>query len=402
AGPGALEMSGQGLVRGAMVESPAWPAPWKEPELRVDFKLLVKDDGKELDIRQMDWVSTPAKLGLTGMVKMEKDQTKLRLKVAGEYLDLDRLPLGLPQDRRGKSPARAGKTAKAGAPAPAGQKMAKTQAEKAAETRKDLKGLDAEVEVKLARLTMKGYQIKDLQTRMQVKDQKAEITQFQAGFLGGSVQTKAAVDFKPAAPEGKLTAQAKDIQITPSMFRKLKNDFPLFALPLSSLEGVFSLDSQMAWQGLEPEAILTSLTGKGSLKAKDGVTIGMDFLDDVESVAKIFGNDLAKLPRRFEKFEGDYTIGQGKVNYDIALMAGKDEMDAQIIGNTDLLDDSLDAKIKFKADTVGHTLRQFLDKDGTFPIGLGGTIHKPVPKLDLKGNLIPAAESLIKNLLNRQ
>lgn len=399
AGPGALEMSGQGLVRGAMVESPAWPAPWKEPELRVDFKYLVKEEARELVIKQMDWFSTPAKLGLTGMVKLEKDQTKLRFKVVGEYLDLDRLPLGLPQDRHGKSPTRSSKAAKAGAPA--GQKAAKAQAEKAAETRKDLKGLDAEVEVKLARLTMKGYQIKDLHTRMQVKDQKAEITEFQAGFLGGGVQTKAAVDFKPAAPEGKFSAQAKDIQITPSVFRKLKNDFPLFALPLSSLEGVFSLDSQMAWQGLESEAILTSLTGKGSLKAKDGVTIGMDFLDDVESVAKIFGNDLANLPRRFEKLEGDYTIGRGKVNYDIALMAGKDEMDAQIIGNTGLLDDSLDAKIKFKADTVGHTLREFLDKDGTFPIGLGGTVQKPVPKLDLKGNLIPAAESLIRNLLNR-
>jgi GH24 family phage-related lysozyme (muramidase) len=127
----------------------------------------------------------------------------------------------------------------------------------------------------------------------------------------------------------------------------------------------------------------------------------MDFLDDVESVAKVFGNDLAKLPRRFEKFQGAYTIGRGKVNYDIALRAGNEEMDAQIIGSTGLLDDSLDAKIKFKADTVGHTLREFLDPDGTFPIGLGGTIHQPVPKLDLKGNLIPAAENLIKNLLNR-
>lgn len=402
AGSGAMEMSGQGLVRGAMVESPAWPAPWKEPELRVDFKYLVKEEARELVIKQMDWFSTPAKLGLTGMVKLDKDQTKLRLKVAGEYLDLDRLPLGPPQDGRGKAQARNGKAAKAGAPAPAGQKAAKTQAEKAAQTRKDLKGLDAELEVKLARLTMKGYQVKDLQTKLQVKDQKAEIVDFKAGFLGGDVQTKAAVDFKPAAPEGKFSTQAKNIQITPSVFRKLQDDFPLFALPLSSLEGVFSLDSQMAWQGLEPEAILTSLKGKGSLKAKDGVTIGMDFLDDVESVAKMFGNDLANLPRRFEKLEGDYTIGRGKVNYDIALMAGKDEMAAQIFGNTDLLDDSLDAKIKFKADTVGHTLRQFLDKDGTFPIGLGGTVQKPVPKLDLKGNLIPAAESLIKNLLNRK
>ena len=402
AGPGALEMSGRGLVRGAMAESPAWPAPWKEPELRADFKFLVKDEWREVVIQQMDWVSTPAKLGLTGVVKRDDNQTKLRLKLVGDYLDLDRLPLGPPGDRRGKAQARTGETAKPGAQAPAAQKATATQAAQAADASKALKKLDAEIEIKLGRLTMKGYQMSDLQAQLQIKEQKAEIKNFQAGFLKGSIQTKAAVDFKPATPDGKLTAQAKDIEITPSVFRKLKNDFPMFALPLSSLEGVFSLDSQMAWQGLEREALLSSLTGKGSLKAKDGVTIGMDFLDDVESVAKMFGSDLAKLPRRFEKFEGNYTIGRGKINYDIALMAGNDEMDAQIIGATGLLDDSLDAKIKFKADTVGHTLRDFLDKDGTFPIGLGGTVQKPVPKLDLKGNLIPAAENLINNLLNRK
>ncbi|MCF8120972.1 MAG: AsmA family protein [Desulfarculaceae bacterium] len=402
AGPGAMEMSGQGLVRGVLVASPAWPSPWKEPEMRADFKFLIKDKGHEMVIQQMDWVSTPAKLGLTGVVKLDEGQAKLRLKVAGDYLDLDRLPLGLLEDRRGKAQARTGKAARTKAQAPSGQKAPAAQATHAAEARKALKKLDAEVEIKLGRLTMKGYQMSDLQARLQLKDREAEIKDFQAGFLKGGIQAKGEVDFNPATPKGKLSTQSKDIEITPEVFAKLKNDFPMFALPLSSLEGVFSLDSQLAWQGLESEALLSSLTGKGSLKAQDGVTIGMDFLDDVESVAKMLGGELDDLPRRFEEFEGDYTIGQGKVNYDIALKARDDEMEAQIIGTTGLLDDSLDAKIKFKADTVGSTLRDFLDKDGTFPIGLGGTVQKPVVKLDLQGNLIPAAENLINNLLNRQ
>ncbi|MCB2191607.1 MAG: AsmA family protein [Deltaproteobacteria bacterium] len=402
AGPGTLEMSGQGLVRNALVESPAWPAPWKEPEMLADFKLLVKDEGHELVIQQMDWTSTPAKLSLTGTLRADDHQAKLRLKVDGEYLDLDRLPLRPPESKGAKPHAPKAKAAKAEAQAPAAQKAAKARAARVAETRQSLKGLDAELQIKLDRLTMQGYEMKNLRAALQVKDQKAEIKDFQSGFLGGSIQTKAGVDFKPAAPAGEMTAQAKDIEITPSVFRKLKNDFPLFALPLSSLEGVFDLDSQMAWQGLEPEAVLASLKGKGSLKAQDGVTIGMDFLDDVESVAKMFAKDLDSLPRRFDQFQGDYTMGQGKINYEIALKAANDEMEAQIIGTTGLLDDSLDAKIKFKADTVGRTLREFLDKDGTFPIGLGGTIHKPVPKLDVTGNLIPAAENLLKNLLNRE
>lgn len=402
AGPGVLEVSGQGLVRDAMAESPAWPAPWKESEMRADFRLRIKDEGREVVIEQFDWLSTPAKLGLTGTLKVDEGQTKLRLKVAGDYLDLDRLPLGPRRDNRDTAQDRIGKSAKAEAKVSTTQSAESPQAARpAADACKVLKGLDAEAEIKLGRLTMGGYQMSDFQAQLRVKDQKAEVKSFRAGFLEGQIQAKGEVDFKPAEPVGSLTAQAKDIKITPQVFSKLQNDFPLFALPLSSLEGVFSFDSEMAWQGLEPEVLLASLTGKGSLKAQDGVTIGMDFLDSIDSVAKMFDDSLDNLPRRFDKFQGDYTMGQGKVNYDIALKARDDEMDAQIIGTTGLLDDSLDAKIKFKAETVGRTLRAFLDADGTFPIGLGGTIHHPVPKLDLKGNLIPAAENLIKNLFNR-
>lgn len=402
AGPGVLAVSGQNLLRGAVAESPAWPRVWKEPEARADYKFLVKDKGREVVIQQMDWASTPAKLGLTGVVKLDKDQTTLRLKLAGDYLDLDRLPLGPPPGRRASARARTGPAAKARAKTQAGQPApSREAAREASETRRALKGLDAELRVHLGRLTMGGYQMTGLKGQLQVKEQKAEIKSLQARFLEGQVTASAGVDFKPASPAVSLRVQGKDLKVDPKVFRKLKGDFPLFALPLSSLEGVFSLDSEMAGQGLEPEPLLASLTGKGSLRAKDGVIIGLAFLDDIRSVGKLFGGDLGKLPRRFEKLQGDYTIGRGKVNYDIALMAGKDEMDAQIIGSTGLLDDSLDAKIKFKADTVGHTLREFLDADGTFPIGLGGTIHKPVVKLDLRGNLIPAAENLIKNLLNR-
>ncbi|MBU1276522.1 MAG: AsmA family protein [Proteobacteria bacterium] len=399
AGPGVLAVSGQNLLRGAVVESPAWPRPWKEPEARADYKFLVKDKGREVVIERFDLLSTPAKLGLTGVLRVVKDQTTLRLKLAGEYLDLDRLPLGPPPARRASARASTGKAAKPGAKVLAGQPAKSPQtARPEADARRALKGLDAEVRVQLDRLTMSGYRMTGLKAQLQVKKQQAEIKSLQARFLEGQVKASAGVDFKPASPAVSLRVQGKDLKVDPKVFRKLKDDFPLFALPLSSLEGVFSLDSEMAGQGLEPEALLASLAGKGSLRAKDGVIIGLAFLDDAQSVAQLFGG---KLPRRFEKFQGDYTMGQGKVNYDIALMAAKDEMDAQIVGSTGLLDDSLDAKIKFKADTVGHTLREFLDADGTFPIGLGGTIHKPVVKLDLRGNLIPAAENLIKNLLNR-
>ena len=405
AGKGVLEISGENQGKDIYLYCPMMAAPFKDPNMRAVYRFLIKDDPKELEIKQFDLDTAAAKLGLNGKLVKQGDIATLRLKVKGDYLDLERLPLGPPRARgeaapRGRSKTdgtmdSGGKQAAAGGMGSSGGKAGPDPAK----IRRDLKGLDAEAEVKLGLVKAAGYELKNLGLKATVKDAKAELAEFKAIFLGGGLKMAAGVDFNPAAPVSRLKLKGEGLKVTPSVFRKLKQDLPLFALPLSGLTGVFALDSEMKGQGLSAEALAASLQGQGSLVARDGVTIELAFLDQLAGLASLWRDSLGKLPRRFSKFEGKYTIAKGLVNYDIALKAGNDEMDAAIVGNTNLLDHSLNATLKFDASTVGHTLREFLAPDGTFPIKLGGTVEHPVPQLALGGAPAEkAVEGLIKGL----
>ncbi|MCF8033102.1 MAG: AsmA family protein [Desulfarculaceae bacterium] len=408
-GPGVLEISGENRGQNIYFSCPAMAAPFKDPSMRAVYRFLVKDKDDEFEIKQFDLDTAVAKLGITGKMAKKDRKVKIRLAVKGSYLNLDRLPLGPPPDgqkapaRRAKAATAPGKTvatgqAKAGGMGSGGGKGGPNPAQ----IRRNLAGLDAEAEVELGLVRARGYELKDLELEAKVKDAKAELEELKAGFLGGKVKMSAGVDFNPASPVSKLELKGDGLKITPRVFRKLKQDLPLFALPLSGLTGVFSLDSEMKGEGLTAEALAASLKGKGSLKARDEVTIELAFLDHAEGVAALWQQALGNLPRRFTKFEGKYKIGGGRVNYDIDLKAGDNEVDAMIVGSTGLLDGSLDATLKFDAETVGHTLREVLAPDGTFPIKLGGTVDHPVPTLALGGAPAEkAVEGLIKGLFNR-
>ena len=404
-GPKVLEISGQNRGKDIFFKIPPMAAPFQDAAMRADYVFIIDGKQDQFEIKRLQIESAVARLNLTGKLAKHGEKALLRLSLKGDYLDLDRLPLGAPSGKPGASPAKA--KAKAPAKAPAPGKAAPTGSQDSrgpdtAKMRRDLQSLDAAMEVKLGLLRANGYELKNLALKATVKQAKAVLEEFKAGFLQGNLDMNAQVDFNPTPPASGMKMKGERLHITPPMFRKLKNDFPLFALPLSGLSGVFSLDSELAGQGLTAPALAASLKGKGSLKARDGVTVEYAFLDQVSGLGSLLQGALGDLPRRFAVFEGNYTVGQGKVNYDIALKADNDELSAAIVGNTGLLDGSLDATLKFDAQTVGHTLRQFLAPDGTFPIKLGGTIHQPVPKLALGGAPVEkAVEGLIKGLFNK-
>ncbi len=401
AGPGVLEISGQNQGKDIVINSPQMAAPFRDPSPRAEYEFLIKEH--QIEIKRLDIACRAARLGLTGKLAREDNKALVRLTLKGQHLDLDLLPLGPPPARQKiKAPKAKPKAAAQDKAKTAAPKTARAGVPEPAQIRRDLQNVDAEALVSLGRLRARGYEFKDLSFTARVKKAKAELKDFKAGFLQGKLAASAGVDFNPSPPASRLTVSGQGLKLTPPVFRRLKDDFLVFALPLSGLSGIFSLETDVAGSGLSAQALAASLKGKGSLKARDGVTIELAFLDQAEGIDRLWQQAMGQLPRRFAKFEGTYTVGKGRVNYDIALMAGADEMDAQILGSTGLLDDSLDATVKFKADTVGHTLRQFLAPDGTFPIKLGGTIHRPVPKLVLTGSPAEkAVEGILKGLFNR-
>ncbi len=403
-GKGAMEIVGKSRALGVVISTPALPEPYREPKFVADYRILIKDEGKEIELTRMNISSRAARLGMTGKMKADDDQIEAKLDIKGDYLNLNRLPmmqarqakknLAKPGAKAGGEPAAAAKTAK---PAPTG----KAAEDPAAGIRKALAGKELEAEVNLGKLIFKSYNIKNLKAKLEVKDQKIELDEVSAQVLGGKLDLEAAMDFAQAQPASQFEIKADDLRVEPNFFRTLQDDFPLFALPVGSLSGVFDLDTEMKGQGLSPEELLASLKGKGELEAQDTVTVGLDFLDNLPGGGALWGQVLGRIPRRFAKMEGKYTMGGGRVNYDLLLKAGNDEVNMEIAGSTGLLDGSVDAQIKVSGDALGRDFKRFLGPDGTFPIMLSGTLHKPQPKVDLPAGGLAPAQNLLQQLFKR-
>lgn len=401
-GQGAMELVGQSRAQGVVVQSPLLAEPYRDPKFLADYTLLLSNDGQRLEIKRFDLASSAARLGLTGRLKKQGRKIEAKLKLAGQFLDLNRLPLGQP--RRQARPVAQGKSrqaAKAAGQAAAPAQGKPTAADPAARLRQALAGKELEADIRLDRVLLASYRFSNLQAKLELNDGKLKLERLSCGVLDGQVDLAGSLDSAQAQPASRMQITGQGLRVTPKVFRDLQRVFPLFALPVGSLSGVFSLRSEMQGRGLQRETLLASLQGKGELRARDGVTIGLDFLENMPGGGLLWGQVLGRLPRRFAKLRGEYTLGGGRVNYDVVMLTGDQEVNAQIKGSTGLLDESVQAQLKISGQALGRDLRRVLAPDGTFPIGLGGTLQKPVPRVELPAGGLSPAENLLRGILQR-
>ncbi|RJX35152.1 MAG: AsmA family protein [Desulfarculus sp.] len=401
AGPGAVEIAGQTRVLGAVLRFPWLREAHREPDFRTDYRLLLDDGGGRLEILRLAVASSVARLGFSGRVRWRGGETQAKLRLQGEFLDLNRLPLGLPP-----SPAPpAAKTSSRPSPPPAvgPAKLAPPAVapDSAAPLRRALKGKTVEAKIQLGRVLLASYELQNLRTTLEVKNQKIVLKDFACGLLKGRVELAGSLDAAPNPAASRLRLKGRGLQVTPQVFRVLQRDFPLFALPLSSLEGSFDLSSDLAARGLRREYLLNSLQGKGGLRAPRGVTIGLEFLDQMPGGNLLWGLVRERIPRQFSKFEGQYTLGGGRVKYDLALQSQDRQLNAQIVGSTGLLDETVQAQLKISGPILGRDLRRLLGPDGTVPIGLGGTLRHPQPRLESPAGGGSPMENLLRGILQR-
>jgi uncharacterized protein involved in outer membrane biogenesis len=402
AGKGAMEIVGKSRAMGVVVSTPALPQPFREPKFLADFRILIEDEGDEIELTRMNITSRAARLGITGKMKRDHGKLEAKLDIKGDYLNFNRLPMvQMHQAKQAQRKARAAAQAKASAkPVKAAEGQA-AGIDPAAGIRKALAGKKLEAKLKLAKVVFKSYNIKALRAELEIKDQKIELDDVSCKVLGGGLDLEAEMDFAQAKPASQFQAKGENLKVTPQLFRSLQDDFFLFALPLSSLSGVFSLETELQGKGLGSGQLFSSLKGKGELKARDEVTVGLDFLENMPGGGMLWEQVLRHIPRRFAKMQGEYTIGNGRVNYDLLLKDANKEVDLEIVGSTGLLDHTVDAQLKISGKALGRDLRRVLAPDGTFPIMLGGTLDKLEPKVDLPGGGLAPVQNLLQQLFNR-
>lgn len=403
AGPGAVKIIGQTKLRGAVLRFPWQREALREPDLRADYRLLLSDSGKQLEIVHLAIASSVAQLGLNGRVRWRGEETQAELKAQGQFLDLNRLPLGTPpRPASAATPAvrqSPGKSAAARPAAPAPRPSPPPPV--SSPLSRALKGQIVKAEIQLARVLLDKYELQNLHTILEIKNQQIVFTDFVCGLLKGRVEMAGSLDANSNPPVSRLQLQGRGLQVTPKVFADLQRDFPLFALPVSSLEGVFDLSSDMAAQGLQREALLNSLQGKGELRAPQGVTIGLEFLEQMPGGNLLWDLVRERLPQRYSKFEGHYTLGGGRVKYDLDLQSQDRRLEARIEGSTGLLDETVQAKLKISGPILGRDLRRFLGPDGMVPISLRGTLRHPKPHLELPIGGGSPVDNLLRGILQR-
>lgn len=405
AGADSVRLSGAGLAEGVVVEGPMLAEPFREPRLTAEYDMTLSFKGDDLNlvVERMDLDGSMAKMGITGTLAVKGEDATVRLKADAAYLDLDKLPRFKeePASQPGagaKEPT--GAEAKA-APAQAAGQAAKPPAggDRAAEVRENLKHVDIEVELNAERLVASGYEIGDLKLMAEVKDQAVRLSRLACRFLEGRVDLTAGVDFKPQEPTHQLKASVAKLRLDDATFHKLQKDMPAFSLPLSSLEGVFDFQARMTALGLDEQAVLKSLKGDGKLTAADGVTIGLAFLDKVPGGNVLWQQALPDIPRRFAKMDTTFQVADALAHYDMNLLSGNGDVGMRIKGDTNLVDQRIDAKLMINGKYLGRTFKEMLSPDGTLPVGLGGTLSDPQATIDFSALGAAVGKQLLQDSL---
>jgi AsmA protein len=102
----------------------------------------------------------------------------------------------------------------------------------------------------------------------------------QIALYGGGGKAELTIDARAAVPRFANTLQFSGVQLKP---------FLSDALGLTSIEGVGSLNLDIAMTGASPNAILHSLSGKGAIKGANGQFKGVDLGAVARSVQSVLG-----------------------------------------------------------------------------------------------------------------
>ena len=283
--------------------------------------------GTLASVRLTELTGNAGPIALRGNASVElggsRPNIKAELATSEILLDL-LLPVADP------SPARSSRRQSAAASAASGTKSA-TAAKKGAPPSAGLfPNVDVELTGRMAALTMSRIQLEDPQFHLLLKDGKLNIDRFTAKAFGGSLASAITIDGNHVDPRIASSVVATDVQL-----RTLMNAFGDF----DRAEGAISTNVEFTAEGLSQEQMIATLNGKGSVSGKvrvlateeekaavaAGSLIGAllgsrvreirPFTDIVSVLVESFGS-------RFATLSGDYTIANGVVRTEAAVLDG--------------------------------------------------------------------------------
>ncbi len=381
---GGLSFKGRSSINKLVVQSAYMPEPYRETLALLLYDFTLGPQARSLNIAMLQLACKLAKFTLKGSVTDLGSRPQIKAALVGDHLDLDALA-PLMADQRVK--ALAGKvkrgTRAAGRATGAGPKPTKKgKDDPDRRLQQALNSIGAHISLRLARMVYRSVVVRDIKGTLTIKDGVLSLPDLTAQPLSGRVDLALKLDARPRPAKGTLKAKARGIAIDTRAFRDLRQTVPILALPISGLQGVFAVDSNLSFRGLGGQQIKRSLNGEASLASSDVVTVGFDFLQRIPGAALLWDRYLAdKLPRKFASLDGRFTFDKGNAKYLIKMLAQSGKLSGELSGNTVLTSGLVNAVIKFAGERLGRRFKRFLAPDGTFPLGLGGSFVRPIPRL---------------------
>ncbi|MBI4774882.1 MAG: hypothetical protein HY788_12015 [Deltaproteobacteria bacterium] len=356
-------------------------APMPEtPQVRPVLTGSIVADPEQIRLQGMSLEVDRHTISLEGELNAYRDwpASNARLRVDAELLDLNMLlslvPTGEGQPK--KEPSGSG-----GAEAPTSPEEPEPSGRKG---HGDVwKNLRASLDVRSERLMYKTFSVEDFLLKALLHDSRLRIENLSFNPPEGAFSAQGGLDMTDPEPAVQLTAAGRHIKVAPADFVWLKDEAPLFALPLTGLEGTLDFASDLTSRGSDFEAIQTNLTGSGTLGARDGIDVTFGFLQDLSA----YGDILKRLmPKKYTAFhfsslDGTYRIENGAIQYDMSFSTKEKSPVAHLVGSTQLADRTVEARLRLDGRILGRDFGPFLGKDGTLPIKITGKIGSLKPVL---------------------
>lgn len=386
-----ITLHGRNVIKDMVVHVPGAPKPFtdKHVELFYDLKL----DGKgNVAIDEIAVMLDAVKFTAKGTASLGKI-VKSKLQVRGTLLDLDSLMLLVPGStgtEKQIKPGRKEPVMAAGSQRDSGKKTTPDQDEAAmaSDLRRALNKVDITLDLDIIDILYSGLEMKGLRATVKFGQGKAALENLYCKMFDGWLRATAALDAKPAEPSSELTVDIDKMTITPERFRQLQKATHIFSLPMRIVKGVFNVKAHVKARGLAPEHIKRTAEGKGEIKVLDGVEVAFDALDRMQGSAIFAPLVRENIPEFYSSMDGNYTMADGKLHYNLNFLESREKVDVRIKGVTMLSDGRVDAKMMLSGEGIGRDLRRFLEPDGTIPIEIKGTFEQPVAVLRITGSLI--------------
>lgn len=240
----------------------------------------------------------------------------------------------------------------------------------------------------------KPIEIKDLDVKAVVTDQRAMLSNLALQIFGGRVTGQAEIRLASLAPPFDAKLAVKDLQLGPAV--------DAFATDKALVSGTASADLSLGGAGFATADLTRALTGTGHLTVKDGRLEGVNLTQEVLTAFRIMGlsPDDMKVTA-FSTIEGDVAIQHGFVTLQ-RFLADSHDFQATA-GGTIGFDRSLNIKATL---TLSETLSRqvagaspagrLMPTKGriSVPLTITGTTSTPSYNIDLKVIAGKASEQL--------